>query len=114
VEKLVDYMRQRPLRPDRAHLPPIVCGDFNSGAKGLRDAVQQLFSHLTENDNYRLFPVNARTFPSLWPQTCLDFIFVPEEFMVLECRVIPTRLSDHRPVFIDMNLGGAIQVPDMS
>jgi endonuclease/exonuclease/phosphatase family metal-dependent hydrolase len=112
IEKLVDYMRKRPLRPDRSHLPPIICGDFNSGAQRLRDAVRRLFAHLTENDAYRLFPTDARTFPSLWPQRCIDFVFVPGEFRVLECCVIPAKLSDHMPVFIEMDLGLNLQASD--
>jgi endonuclease/exonuclease/phosphatase family metal-dependent hydrolase len=108
IETLVDYMRKRPLRPDRAHLPPIICGDFNSGEKKLQDAVQHLFLHLVENEDYRLYPENARTFPSYWPRRCIDFIFVPCDFRVIECHVIPAMLSDHMPVFIEMDIGSIL------
>ena len=104
IEKLVDYMRARPMRPDRAHLPPIVCGDFNSRAATDGDAVQHLFNHMLEEGRYRLYPENARTFPSFWPSRCLDFIFVPGEFSVIDCRVIPALLSDHMPVFLEMEI----------
>jgi endonuclease/exonuclease/phosphatase family metal-dependent hydrolase len=103
VERMLDYMRRRPMRPDRAHLPPVLCGDFNSGERRVDDAVQHLFDHMLEQAGYRLYPEQAHTFPTYWPSRCLDFIFIPSEFRVLDCRVIPARLSDHMPVFVEFD-----------
>jgi len=104
IEQLIDYMRQRPCRSDRMHLPPILCGDFNCKAGNLTDAVAHLFRHMTEENHYVLYPENARTFPSLWPQRAIDFVFIPNDFHVTACQVIPALLSDHMPVFIEFEL----------
>jgi endonuclease/exonuclease/phosphatase family metal-dependent hydrolase len=103
VEKMLDYMRARPERTDRVHLPPVVCGDFNSGSTREGDAVQHLFYHLLEESGYVLYPERAHTFPSLLPSKCIDFIFVPSGFMVTDCRVIPALLSDHMPVLVEFD-----------
>jgi endonuclease/exonuclease/phosphatase family metal-dependent hydrolase len=103
VEKMLDYMRKRPLRPDRAHLPPIVCGDFNSREIHAGDAVQHLFDHMLEDNDYSVYPAKARTFPSFLPSRCIDFVFIPGEFRVHECHVIPARISDHMPVIVEFD-----------
>ncbi|HNX05557.1 MAG TPA: endonuclease/exonuclease/phosphatase family protein [Opitutales bacterium] len=104
VEKMLDYMRARPERPDRIHLPPVVCGDFNSSAAPQDDAVQHLFRHLVEASGYMLFPLETRTFPSYFPRRGIDFVFIPGSFRVLECTVVPAMLSDHRPVLVDFDI----------
>jgi endonuclease/exonuclease/phosphatase family metal-dependent hydrolase len=104
VEKMLDYMRARPAREDRVHLPPVVCGDFNSRAARQDDAVQHLFRHLVEESGYMLFPLESRTFPSYFPRRGIDFIFLPGSFRVMECVVVPTLLSDHRPVLVDFTI----------
>lgn len=104
VERLVDYLRARPVRPGRRHLPPIVCGDFNSGSGKAGDAVAHLFRYLVEQDAYQLFPENARTFPAYWPRRGLDFVFVPGNIPVLNATVLPAVLSDHLPVVVEMEL----------
>ena len=104
IERLVAYMRARPMRPDRTHLPPVLCGDFNSRAAPAGDAVQELFRCMTEQFGYFLYPKNARTFPSIFPTRGIDFVFIPSEFRVLECHVLPARLSDHMPVIIEFDV----------
>jgi endonuclease/exonuclease/phosphatase family metal-dependent hydrolase len=104
VERLIDYMAARPARPDRVHLPPIVCGDFNSRAERAGDAVMHLFRHLVEQNGCCLYPENARTFPSFFPSRGIDFAFVPSGFRVSECHVIPALLSDHRPVLVEFEI----------
>ncbi len=104
VERLVDYLRSRPRVEGRLHHPPIVCGDFNAGSQKAQDAVQHLFEHLIEDDNYQVFPEDARTFPSYWPRKGIDFIFVPGRFKVHEHRVIRTLLSDHCPVMVSVDI----------
>lgn len=101
IERLLDYMRKRPLRPDRAHLPPVVCGDFNSRASIAGDAVQHLFRHMIEHGAYSLYPEKARTFPSIRPLKGIDFMFIPNDFSVTECHVVKTLLSDHIPVVVE-------------
>lgn len=104
IERLVDYMRDRPLREGRVHLQPIVCGDFNCDRGHAGDAVAHLFRHLVERDAYQLFPERARTFPAYWPRRGLDFIFVPSSIHVHSVWVPPTLLSDHLPVLIELEV----------
>ncbi|MFA5258171.1 MAG: endonuclease/exonuclease/phosphatase family protein [Opitutales bacterium] len=104
IERMIDYMRARPRREDRTHLPPILCGDFNSRASEAGDAVAHLFRYMTEQEHYLLYPDNARTFPSIWPRRGIDFLFMPGDFRVSRCQVIPALLSDHMPVFIEFDM----------
>jgi endonuclease/exonuclease/phosphatase family metal-dependent hydrolase len=106
VERMLDFLRARPAREDRVHLPPVVCGDFNSRAAPEDDAVQHLFRHLVEESGYMLFPLESRTFPSYFPRKGIDFVFLPGVFRVRECVVVPTLLSDHRPVLVDFTTPG--------
>lgn len=99
--RMIDYMRARPQREDRVHLPPVVCGDFNSGAGNATDAVLQLFRHLTLEEKYYLYPEKSRTFPSLMPSVGIDFMFIPGDFRIVGCRVVPAMISDHMPVLVE-------------
>lgn len=77
---------------------PIICGDFNSSAKGKHDAVSHLFSFMQRYDTYTLSPSGGSTFPSPFPVTGLDFILTPSRYRIVDCTIIRSLLSDHRPV----------------
>jgi endonuclease/exonuclease/phosphatase family metal-dependent hydrolase len=49
-------------------------------------------------------PTGVRTYPALWPQRSLDFIFLPPACRVLHCHVVRCNLSDHRPVMVEFAL----------
>lgn len=104
VERLIEYLGERPQHDGYALLRPVVCGDFNSGSGKAGDAVGHLFRHLISHGQYQLYPERARTFPAYWPRRGLDFVFVPGTITVHSAHVLPTVLSDHRPVVVDMEI----------
>jgi endonuclease/exonuclease/phosphatase family metal-dependent hydrolase len=101
VGRMIDHLAARVPRADRVHLQPIVCGDFNSGAGRGDDAVACLFEYFNSRGNYAILPSSGRTFPSFLPGRCLDFIFLPNNLRIRACHVVPTLLSDHRPVVVE-------------
>lgn len=84
--------------------PPIVCGDFNTSERSPGDAVRVLFEELKRRHAYSLNPAGCRTFPALAPIRGLDFILAPQSFRPVAVRVIPTLLSDHRPVLAEFEV----------
>ncbi|MDR2844485.1 MAG: endonuclease/exonuclease/phosphatase family protein [Puniceicoccales bacterium] len=99
LEKLVAHVRGLAVSPER--FPPLFCGDFNCGPRGEEDAFRQLDDALRDTGDYRIYPVGEPTFPSLWPQQKLDFVFLPACFRVCFCEVPRIRLSDHCPVLLE-------------
>ena len=63
-----------------------------------------LLSHLSDYCDYVLHPREALTFPSPLPQRALDFVFLPAGCTDVRCEVVPSLLSDHRPVVVDFEL----------
>ncbi|MGL4370010.1 MAG: endonuclease/exonuclease/phosphatase family protein, partial [Spirochaetota bacterium] len=83
---------------------PVICGDFNTSSSREADAVQHLFSFMNRHDRYELFPEKAPTFPSHFPVRGLDFIMLPSQYTCIECTVIKSYLSDHRPVLMEFRI----------
>jgi len=86
------------------YFSPIVLGDFNTHVAKHKDAVEHLFKYLQGHCAYNLYPKRGKTFPSYFPVHALDFIFVPPSYRVMQCRVVKTYVSDHRPVLIDLQI----------
>jgi len=84
-------------------VPGLVCGDFNCGSHEA-DAVQHLRRHLDGHGGYGFHPEGGRTFPSILPARGLDFVLVPQRFGVRRVEVLPSLLSDHRPVMIELDV----------
>lgn len=84
---------------------PIICGDMNNPAHQ-PDATATLLGYLEQHTDYTLLPkgAKARTFPSVWPQRSLDYIYLPAECANPEAQVIRSMLSDHRPVLAEFSL----------
>ena len=89
---------------DAEPLPYLVAGDLNSTpdqwayrrvADGARDALAA---------EGGLLP---RTYPSSFPLVQIDAVFASPEFEVIDARVGPRGLSDHRPVRATLALGRA-------
>ncbi len=103
LERLLAWLREKHrLHARRWAVPPIICGDFNN--PGTRDdATAALLSHLSDYGDYMLHPASGLTFPSPLPQRALDFIFLPEGCVQARSEVVPSMLSDHRPVAVEFD-----------
>jgi len=105
VEQVMDYVAAK--HADRRaewSLLPIVCGDLNNAAHA-PDATAELLRYFSLHGHYSLHPQGGLTFPSPLPSRGLDFIFLPPGCAEVRCEVVPSYLSDHRPVWVDFELG---------
>lgn len=100
MEFLDDQHRHR-----AAHwlVPPLICGDFNNPAHW-PDATAALLGYLEDRHDYTLLPKGVRTFPSPWPQSALDYIYLPSACREPAAEVVRSYLSDHRPVLAEFAL----------
>lgn len=97
VDKLLASMHQRSLA-DPYHLPPIICGDFNTSSRSSRDALHQLIERSASEEAYNYYPKKERTFPAHFPSRGLDFILLASPFEAQNTEVIKSFASDHLPV----------------
>jgi vancomycin resistance protein VanJ len=82
-----------------ARRPLVVGGDFNSppgshACKTLEDLLDGTFAAGGSGFGW--------TFPARRPLLRIDHLFVSDELRVLNCRVLATLASDHRPVVADL------------
>jgi endonuclease/exonuclease/phosphatase family metal-dependent hydrolase len=86
---------------DKSPYPVIVCGDFNDVpnsysyntiGKGLKNAFKEKGSGI------------GRTFSGISPTLRIDNIFAADRFTVNQFLRIPKKLSDHFPIFADVQL----------
>ena len=105
--RVMDFIDAK--KKDRAtswRVPPIICGDLNNPSH-TPDATAILLGYLEQSENYILLPKggsSARTFPSVWPQRALDYIYLPSQCLEPEAQVVRSMLSDHRPVLSEFSL----------
>jgi len=104
LDRMLAYLRVKQ-RNHSEHwaVLPVVCGDFNTPGNR-SDATSSLLSHLCDFGDYVLHPQRGRTFPSPLPTRLLDFVFLPPGCIEARSRVVPSVLSDHRPVMVDFTL----------
>lgn len=87
-------------------VPVILCGDLNlhPGSRGYR----QLAARLRDVQAHAPGHTAQRTFPSVYPVRCLDYVFVSGHFAVHAARVARDALtvltSDHLPLVCDLEL----------
>jgi endonuclease/exonuclease/phosphatase family metal-dependent hydrolase len=103
IERLLTWLREKHrLHAKTWAVPPIICGDFNN--PGTRDdATASLLSHLSDYSDYVLRPLTGLTFPSPLPSRALDFVFLPAGCWNVRCEIVPSLLSDHRPVLVEFD-----------
>ncbi len=93
----------------------IVAGDFNSTPSGFPNTESDAtwgnaidrFDASALFQRYPKRPSNSLdqfTFHSTHPITTIDWILIPKQSRMLEYRVVPTTLSDHRPVVAELSL----------
>ncbi|EDY80421.1 endonuclease/exonuclease/phosphatase family [Verrucomicrobiia bacterium DG1235] len=97
VDQLIASIHQRSLA-DPYHLPPIICGDFNTSSRSSSDALHQLIERSAGEEDYHYFPKRERTFPAHFPSRGLDFILLAAPFEAENTEVIKSFASDHLPV----------------
>lgn len=97
VDQLIASIHQRSLA-DPYHLPPIICGDFNTSSRSQRDALHQLIDRHVGDEDYEYVPRAERTFPAHFPSRGLDFILLAQPYAALRTEVIKSFASDHLPV----------------
>jgi vancomycin resistance protein VanJ len=84
---------------ERTAEPTVVGGDFNSppgsvAFEWVADRLQSAFDTAGTGFGW--------TFPARFPLLRIDHLFVSRDLRVLNCRVLPLRASDHRPVVADL------------
>ncbi|MDE3084191.1 MAG: endonuclease/exonuclease/phosphatase family protein [Verrucomicrobiota bacterium] len=105
LDQLIIYLdEKRRRRHVHWQVPPILCGDLNNPSH-TRDATASLLDYFLRHGRYTLHPEpGVPTFPSPWPHRSLDFVFLPPSCIETQCKVIPSFLSDHRPVMVEFSL----------
>lgn len=83
----------------------VVMGDFNTGpgARELREFCDLAGLILPARD--------ILTFPSWEPQRAIDHILISPNMDIAEVQALPVNFSDHRPLSMKLNLGGAVDLP---
>ncbi len=97
VEQLLASLHKRSIE-NPYHLPPIICGDFNTSSGATRDALHHLIQGKANNENYRYYPRSERTFPAHFPTRGLDFVLLADPFEAISTKVVRSFASDHLPV----------------
>ena len=107
VEQLLENVSERRAN-DPYHLPPIVCGDFNTSSNASRDALHHFIARSAESESYHYFPRKERTFPAHFPSRGLDFFLLANPLEAVRTEVVRSYASDHLPVLIEVRLPIAI------
>ncbi|MBO5412189.1 MAG: endonuclease/exonuclease/phosphatase family protein [Clostridia bacterium] len=94
VEKLVEII-------DAETRPIILCGDFNVFPD--QDYLKPIYARLQSAADV-MGKRNELTWASFDPRFTLDYIFVSKEFTVKAFEVVDVILSDHRPLWAEVEL----------
>ena len=95
-------------------IPLIAAGDFYSAPSAFLDSErstsgQNAMDVLMESrrfdvNSHKMPSHNEMTYPSIVPAQAIDWILIPADWRSADYRVIPSHLSDHRPVIADLEL----------
>ncbi len=102
IDQLLHSVHMRSLA-DPYHLPPIICGDFNTSSRSARDALHHLIQRSAGSEDYDYVPRRERTFPAHFPSRGLDFILLAEPFEAVSTNVVRSYASDHLPVVANLS-----------
>lgn len=94
VEKLVEVI-------DAETRPIILCGDFN--VRPDQEYLKPIYERLQSAADV-VGKRNVMTWASFAPQVTIDYIFVSKEFTVKDYEVVDVVLSDHRPLWAELEL----------
>jgi len=92
-------------------LPPIICGDFNSGSRAIRDALRHIVEETSARAAYDYYPKRHRNFPAHLPSRGLDFFLVAKPFRNARARPLRCFASDHFPVVLKFELDRKRRLP---
>lgn len=103
-----------PLLMPAAH-PKLVAGDFNSTPSDFPHSARDLqgsnaIDTLDASGNFQRHPLvtpedeSQLTFPSANPNCVIDWILATHDWEIVDYEVIPSLLSDHRPVVLEVRL----------
>lgn len=108
--RLMEFLdTQRAHRRPHWTTEPLICGDLNNPSHQ-PDATATILGYLEQFDNYTLLPKGRRagraahTYPSIWPQRALDYVYLPDRCKEPQVTVLRSYLSDHRPVLVEFGL----------
>lgn len=86
--------------------PLILCGDFN--ARPNSRVHRRCLETLRDVHRVLAVPTARKTFPTFYPMTSIDHVFLSEEFAVHHVEVLRTPLtrvaSDHYPLIVELSL----------
>ncbi|HUG09936.1 MAG TPA: endonuclease/exonuclease/phosphatase family protein [Opitutaceae bacterium] len=106
IDRLFDFVEIHYSKSGNDWLvPPVYCGDLNNPPHR-PDATLLLSEHVARHGNYSVHPADGQTFPSPWPVTALDFVFLPPACRNAHSQVVRSFASDHRPVQVEFTLPG--------
>ena len=84
--------------------PTLLFGDLNAGPDAVE--LQPLFQRL--HDSWLTVSTGTGlTYPAIAPVKRIDFVLTSPHFRAVGARVPDTQASDHRPVVVDLVVGGA-------
>ncbi len=86
----------------RCKTPFLIAGDFNTGSRG--SLYRRLSGQFTDNALSSGWDARA-TFPARFPIERIDYFWTKRDVRVLNCRVVNSTASDHRPLM------GLLEIP---
>lgn len=108
VDRLLASVHERYIA-DPYHLPPIICGDFNTSSKSSRDALHHLMERIAESEHYSYHPQKERTFPAHFPSRGLDFFLIANPIEAISSQVVRSYASDHLPVILNLSYPSSLR-----
>ena len=86
---------------DEVNMPCVLCGDFNVSPDS--EYLKPIYERMNSAAEV-MGKKNVLTWSSFNPKLTLDYIFFSKEFKVLNFEVVDEILSDHRPLWAELEL----------